>query len=181
MQFSETAVKHRMLGGAFTPACFSSVGLHHSWFSPFGAVCLGRCKCSSRAWNSAIFLTNPSAGFGPFCWLVPTCRCWGWTFCPAAGTTLDSPCTDTDRCRGLVADFLDTVPRTHSRTAPHPTAVRRDTISPALCRRTGIHLWRGESSTWENKTLDIKFCTSVAVVGLNMWWSSSDLLLQIFV
>lgn len=69
-----------------------------------------------------------------------TCRCWGWTSCPAADRTAGFPGTGTGRCRGSEAGSLDTRPRTHIRTARRPTAGQQGTPSPHFDLHTDIHL-----------------------------------------
>lgn len=75
-----------------------------------------------------------------------TCKCYGWTSCPDADTTVDSLCTDTCRCQGWGADSVDIVQHIHIHTAPHPTAAQQDTTNCLLDLHTGIHLMKTQKS-----------------------------------
>lgn len=86
------------------------------------------------------FGSKPVAGMDSWLLFTPTCRCLGWTSCPAACTTHDSLCTDTDKYLGSEAGVWDILRRTHSRTDHHPTAGQQGTTSPRPDLRTGIHL-----------------------------------------
>lgn len=93
-----------------------------------------------------------------------TCKCCGWTSCPAADTTVYSLYTDTCRCQGWGVDSVDTVQHIHSRTAPHPIADLWDTTYRHLDLHTGIHLMKTERER-------IRYSHSHAsfLIVLNVW------------
>lgn len=92
-----------------------------------------------------------------------TCKCCGWTSCPAADTTVNSLYTDTCRCQGWGVDSADTVQHIHSRTAPRPIAGLWDTTYRRLDLHTGIHLMKTQR---ENQIFSF---TCFFLIVLNVW------------